>query len=83
LPRFTGNVTATVDTSTTQPGYVTTLEICQDGTGNRTLTWPSTVVGFGPLDTTASKCTVQPFLTRSFSHSPFVRAIALAPAVSW
>jgi hypothetical protein len=80
---LTGNVTATVDMSITQPGYVTTLEICQDGTGGRTITWPSTVLGFGPLDTTASKCTVQQFISRSFSQSPFARAVALSPSVSW
>jgi hypothetical protein len=80
---LTGNVTATVDMSTTQPGFITTLEICQDATGGRTITWPNTVMGFGPLDPTAGKCTVQQFITRSFPTSPFLRAVALTPAVSW
>ncbi len=80
---LTGNVTATVDMSTTQPGYLTTLEFCQDATGGRTIAWPSTVLGFGAPDATAGKCTVQQFMSRGFSQSPFARAVALSPAVSW
>ena len=80
---LTGNVTATVDMSTTQPGYVTTIEFCQDATGGRTIAWPSTVLGFGAPDATPGKCTVQQFMSRGFSQSPFARAVALSPAVSW
>jgi hypothetical protein len=78
----TSVTTPTFDFSITQPGYTTTLEICQDATGGRTITFPSNVL-FGPLDTTPNKCTVQMLITRSMSVSPWAGAFPLAPAASF
>jgi hypothetical protein len=81
--KLTTSVTAPgFDFSITQPGYTTVLEICQDATGGRTITFPSNVL-FGPLDTTPNKCTVQMLITRSMSVSPWAGAFPLAPAASF
>ena len=81
--KLTTSVTAPgFDFSITQPGYTTVLEICQDATGGRTITFPSNVL-FGPLDTTPNKCTVQMLITRSMSASPWAGAFPLAPAASF
>jgi hypothetical protein len=81
--KLTTSVTAPgFDFSITQPGYTTTLEICQDATGGRTITFPSNVL-FGPLDTNPNKCTVQMMISRSMSVSPWAGAFPLAPAVTF
>jgi hypothetical protein len=81
--KLTTNVTSPVfDFSVTQPSYITVLEICQDATGGRTITFPSNVV-FGPLNATANKCTVQMMISRTMSSSPWIGAFPLAAAVSF
>jgi len=81
--KLTTSVTSPVfDFSITQPSYITVLEICQDATGGRTITFPSNVA-FGPLNTAANKCTVQMMISRTMSSSPWIGAFPLAPAVSF
>ena len=81
--KLTTSVTAPgFDFSITQPGYTTVLEICQDATGGRTITFPSNVL-FGSLDTNPNKCTVQMLITRSMSAPPYAGAFPLAPAVTF
>ena len=55
---LTGNVTSST-LSTLVAGQVIAFNICQDGTGSRTFVFPTNVVGFSDIESTASSCTVQ------------------------
>jgi hypothetical protein len=42
-------------------GIVVRFQICQDGTGGRTFTWPAVFHGTGTIGTMAGTCSVQTF----------------------
>ncbi len=51
---LTGNATATFSSAAVGVG---SINVCQDGTGSRTLAWPGSFVGFPTISSTASSCT--------------------------
>lgn len=68
---LTGNVTSSTLSNATTGEQIIFL-ICQDGTGNRTLAWPSNVKGAMTIGSTASKCSAQNFIfdgTNAFALS--------------
>jgi hypothetical protein len=58
---LTGNVTNST-LSNAVAGEQIHFVICQDGTGNRTFTWPSNAKGGMSIGSTASKCNAQTFI---------------------
>jgi hypothetical protein len=57
---LTGNVSSS-SVSGAVAGQIANFIICQDGTGSRTFTWPSSFHGVMTIGSTASKCNAQPF----------------------
>jgi hypothetical protein len=57
---LTGNVTS-LTVSGAAAGQNSTFIVCQDSTGSRTFTWPSSFHGATTIGATASKCSVQTF----------------------
>jgi hypothetical protein len=55
-----GNLSFTL--STPSIGQQILLAFTQDGVGGHTVTWPSSVVGYGTVDTTANKTSQQLFI---------------------
>lgn len=60
---LTGNVTSSTlqgaGATALVAGSAVSFRICQDGTGSRTLVFPSNVVGFATIESTLSSCTTQ------------------------
>lgn len=54
---LTGNVTSSTWSNHTA-GFWKSLKLCQDGTGNRSFVWPTTVLGVSDTGRTASKCSM-------------------------
>jgi hypothetical protein len=57
---LTGNVTSSSVSGATA-GQIANFIVCQDGTGSRTFTWPSSFHGAFTIGSTASKCNAQSF----------------------
>jgi hypothetical protein len=57
---LTGNVSSS-SVSGAAAGQTANFIICQDATGSRTFTWPSSFHGSMTIGSTASKCNAQPF----------------------
>jgi hypothetical protein len=58
---LTANATATVTVAAGDQWKKVNVQICQDGTGGRTLAWPANVKGGMVVGSTASKCSMQTF----------------------
>jgi hypothetical protein len=57
---LTGNVTSSTLTGA-EPGMILSFEVCQDGTGGRTFTWPAQLLGTTAPSTAANQCTLEVF----------------------
>lgn len=58
-----GNSTiAAIPTGSTNAGQKFTIHVCQDGTGGRTLTYPTKMVGAAVMPAAANACTTQQFI---------------------
>lgn len=58
---LTGNVTSSSFVNLAA-GQTMTVMVCQDSTGGRTFTWPTSALGTPSISTTANTCTTQAFL---------------------
>jgi hypothetical protein len=58
---LTGNVTSSTLSGCADDGQLIVFRIAQDGTGGRTLVWPTNVLGGAAIDTTASRINYQVF----------------------
>jgi hypothetical protein len=66
-----GTITPTLTNAKCQDGQEITVEVCQDGTGNRQWTWPTAFKGASNINPAPSSCTTQTFhwdATNSFAR---------------